>query len=152
MSIRKKDNVVRTALPKVDPAKAKWWVIDLDGRTLGRTAVTIANILRGKNKPTFTPHIDTGDHVIVLNAAKVRVTGRKSSQIEYYNYSGYPGGLYKATFEEMIHKHPERVIEHAVKGMLPKSILGRKQFSKLHVYIGSAHPHQAQKPESLAHG
>lgn len=144
-------DIARTFLPqKANPDTVKWWLVDLDGAILGRTATKVADVLRGKNKPIFAPHMDTGDHVVVINAEKVRVTGRKTEEIKYYRYSGYPGGLHKVDFERMREKHPERIIEHAVRGMLPKTKLGRKIFKKLHVYSGSEHPHSSQKPEALA--
>lgn len=141
----------KTFLPKqIDPNSVKWWVVDLDGAILGRTATKVADVLRGKNKPIFTPHMDTGDHVVVINAEKVRVTGSKTEEIKYYRYSGYPGGLHKVDFERMRERHPERIIEHAVRGMLPKTKLGKKIIKKLHVYRGAEHPHVSQKPEALA--
>ena len=134
-----------------NPAKVerKWYVVDAAGYTLGRLASEVAKVLRGKNKPVFTPHMDTGDYVIVVNAEKVKVTGRKLSQKIYYRHSAYVGGMKETTLKEMLAKHPERVIEHAVKGMLPKGPLGRQMFTKLHVYAGPEHPHAAQKPEAL---
>lgn len=144
-------DTVKTFIPKKrDPDAVKWWLVDLDGVILGRTATKVADVLRGKNKPIFTPHMDTGDHVVVINAEKVRVTGAKAKQIKYYRYSGYPGGLHKVDFESMREKHPERIIQHAVRGMLPKTKLGRKIIKKLHVYPGPEHPHVSQKPEALA--
>lgn len=145
-----KTPVGKTFIPTVDSNGAKWWLVDMDGVILGRSATKLADVLRGKNKPIFTPHMDTGDHVIVINAKKVRVTGKKSEQMIYYNYSGYPGGLKKTSYEKMLSTYPERIIEHAVRGMLPKSKLGKKIIKKLHVYAGSDHPHQAQDPETLA--
>ena len=127
----------------------KWYVVDAEGMTLGRLASEVAKVLRGKNKPTFTPHVDTGDYVIVVNAEKIAVTGKKMDQKIYYSHSDYVGGLKSATLKEMLAKHPERVIEHAVKGMLPKGPLGRQMFTKLHVYAGAEHAHAAQKPEVL---
>ena len=127
----------------------KWYVVDATGHTLGRLASEIASILRGKNKPTFTPHIDTGDYVIVVNADKIQVTGKKLDQKVYYRHSGYVGGIKETTLKEMLNKHPERVIEYAVKGMLPKGPLGRQMFTKLHVYAGPDHEQAAQKPEVL---
>lgn len=143
------ENRTKTFIPKVDPDSAKWWVIDLAGANLGRTAVKIADILRGKNKPIFTPHMDTGDHVVAINAVGVVVTGRKGESIKYYHYSGYPGGLRTTTLEEMRAKHPERIFESTVKGMLPKNKLGKKIIKKLHIYAGAEHPHAAQQPEEL---
>ena len=125
----------------------KWYVVDAEGMTLGRLASEVAKVLRGKNKPTFTPHVDTGDYVIVVNAEKIAVTGKKMDQKIYYSHSDYVGGLKSATLKEMLAKHPERVIEHAVKGMLPKGPLGRQMYTKLFVYAGPDHKHAAQKPE-----
>ena len=127
----------------------KWYVVDAEGKTLGRLASEVAKVLRGKNKPIFTPHIDTGDYVIVVNAEKIKVTGKKLDQKVYYRHSGYVGGIKETTLKEMLNKHPERVIEFAVKGMLPKGPLGRSMIKKLHVYAGAEHAHQAQKPEVL---
>ena len=127
----------------------KWYVVDATGHTLGRLASEIASILRGKNKPTYTPHIDTGDYVIVVNADKIQVTGKKLDQKVYYNHSDYVGGMKETTLKEMMEKKPEKVIELAVKGMLPKGPLGREMITKLHVYAGADHKHQAQKPEVL---
>ena len=127
----------------------KWYVIDAEGQTLGRLSSEIAKILRGKNKPTFTPHVDTGDNVIVINAEKIKVTGKKMDQKIYYNHSDYPGGMRETTLKEMLEKKPTDVIELAVKGMLPKGPLGRSMIEKLHVYAGAEHPHAAQKPEAL---
>lgn len=127
----------------------KWYVIDAEGLTLGRLASETAKILRGKNKPIFTPHIDTGDYVIIVNADKVAVTGKKLDQKIYYHHSEYVGGMKETTLREMMAKKPERVIELAVKGMLPKGPLGREMYKKLFVYAGPEHKHQAQKPETL---
>ena len=127
----------------------KWYVVDATGYTLGRLSSEIAKILRGKNKPTFTPYIDTGDYVIVVNAEKIKVTGRKLDQKIYYHHSEYVGGMKETTLREMLAKKPERVIELAVKGMLPKGPLGRQMYTKLHVYAGPEHKQQAQKPEVL---
>ncbi len=127
----------------------KWYVVDASGYTLGRLASEVAKILRGKNKPIFTPHIDTGDYVIIVNAAKVKVTGRKLDQKIYYHHSEYVGGMKETTLREMMAKKPEKVVELAVKGMLPKGPLGRQMYTKLHVYAGPEHNHQAQKPEVL---
>ncbi|MGL4602422.1 MAG: 50S ribosomal protein L13, partial [Plesiomonas sp.] len=126
-----------------------WYVVDANGKTLGRLATELARRLRGKHKAEYTPHVDTGDYIIVLNADKVAVTGNKRSDKVYYRHSGYIGGMKSATFEEMIAKHPERVIEIAVKGMLPKGPLGRAMFRKLKVYAGAAHDHAAQQPQVL---
>ena len=127
----------------------KWYVVDATDMTLGRLASEVAKVLRGKNKPIFTPHIDTGDYVIVVNAAKVKVTGKKLDQKVYYHHSDYVGGMKEATLREMLDKKPEKVVELAVKGMLPKGPLGRAMIKKLFVYAGPEHPHAAQKPEEL---
>ncbi len=127
----------------------KWYVVDATDMTLGRLASEVAKVLRGKNKPIFTPHIDCGDNVIVINAEKIKVTGKKLDQKVYYHHSDYVGGLKEATLREKIAKKPEQVIELAVKGMLPKGPLGRQMFTKLHVYAGPEHKHEAQKPEVL---
>ena len=127
----------------------KWYVIDAEGETLGRLAVRVANILRGKNKPEYTPNVDTGDFVIVINASKVKVTGKKETDKIYLHHTGYPGGLKSASFEELMKKDPRIVIEHAVRGMLQHNTLGAEQFNKLKVYVGSEHPHAAQKPVVL---
>ena len=135
-----------------NPAKVerKWYVVDATGYTLGRLASEVAKVLRGKNKPIFTPHIDTGDYVIIVNAEKIKVTGKKLDQKIYYHHSDYVGGMKETTLREMLAKKPEKVVELAVKGMLPKGPLGREMFTKLHVYAGAEHPHTAQKPEVLA--
>ena len=127
----------------------KWYVVDAEGMTLGRLASEVAKVLRGKNKPIFTPHIDTGDYVIVVNAEKVKVTGKKLQQKIYYNHSDYVGGMKETTLAELLAKKPEKVIELAVKGMLPKGPMGRDMIKKLHVYAGPEHANQAQKPEVL---
>ncbi|HWT26642.1 MAG TPA: 50S ribosomal protein L13 [Mobilitalea sp.] len=127
----------------------KWYVVDATGHTLGRLSSEIAKILRGKNKPTYTPHIDTGDYVIVVNADKIKVTGKKLGQKIYYNHSDYPGGMRETTLAEMMAKKPTEVIFLAVKGMLPKGPLGRSMITKLHIYAGPEHNHAAQKPEVL---
>ena len=132
-----------------DVETKKWYVVDAAGKTLGRLATSVADTLRGKRKPTYTPHVDTGDFVIVVNAAKVHVTGRKAEQKEYDSYSGYPSGRRVRTFGEIMKRHPERIIEHAVRGMVPRNRLGRAMLRKLKVYAGPEHPHQAQKPEPL---
>ena len=128
----------------------KWYVVDAAGMTLGRLASEVAKVLRGKNKPIFTPHMDTGDYVIVVNAEKVKVTGKKMDQKVYKHYSGYIGGLKETTLRDKLSKKPEEVIELAVKGMLPKGPLGRQMYTKLYVYAGPEHKHEAQKPEALA--
>ena len=132
-----------------DKVERKWYVVDADGQTLGRLASEIAKVLRGKNKPIYTPHIDTGDYVIVVNADKIKVTGKKLDQKIYYRHSDYVGGMKEFTLREMMDRKPERVIELAVKGMLPKGPLGRAMIKKLHVYAGPEHDHAAQKPEVL---
>ena len=132
-----------------DKIERKWYVVDAAGYTLGRLASEVAKVLRGKNKPEFTPHIDTGDYVIVINAKDVKVTGKKMLQKIYYNHSDYVGGMKETTLAEMMDKKPEKVIELAVKGMLPKGPLGRAMIKKLHVYAGPEHAHAAQKPEVL---
>ncbi|MEA2030137.1 MAG: 50S ribosomal protein L13 [candidate division Zixibacteria bacterium] len=141
---------MKTFIPKVDINNRKWWVVDLNDVVLGRAAVKVADILRGKNKPIFTPHLDTGDHVVIVNARNIRVTGRnKPAQMKYYRYSGYPGGLTETTFAKMMQKKPDEVFRMSVKRMLPKNRLGRKMLKKLHVYADAEHPHKAQKPETL---
>jgi large subunit ribosomal protein L13 len=141
---------MKTYLPKVDLNQRKWHVIDANGAVLGRLAVQVADILRGKNKPTFTPHLDAGDFVVVINAEKVAVTGKKETQKEFMTYSGWKGGERFRTVAEIRAKHPEKLITHAVKGMVPKNRLGRVLMTKLKVYKGSEHPHSAQQPTPLA--
>jgi large subunit ribosomal protein L13 len=141
--------VEKTHLPTANNNEAKWYIVDAADQRLGRLASQIAMILRGKNKPTFTPHIDTGDFVIVINAEKVQVTGKKSSQKVYRRHSGRPGGMKTEVFAKLQVRIPERIIEVAVKGMLPTNSMGRQLFTKLNVYAGSEHPHAAQKPEVL---
>ena len=140
---------MKTFMANPDKVERKWFVVDVAGKNLGRVSSEIAKILRGKNKPIFTPHEDTGDYVIVINADKITVTGRKLEQKIYYNHSDYVGGMKETDLKTMLAKKPERVIELAVKGMLPTGPLGRKMIKKLFVYAGSEHPHQAQKPEAL---
>ena len=140
---------MKTYMPGSD-IERKWYVVDAEGKTLGRLASEIAKVLRGKNKPEFTPHADCGDYVIVINAKKVAVTGKKLDQKIYYHHSDYVGGMKETTLREMLNTHPERVIEHAVKGMLPKGPLGRSMYKKLFVYADGEHKHQAQKPVELA--
>lgn len=135
--------------PAAAQATRKWWVIDANNQPLGRVATRVATILRGKNKVTFTPHVDTGDFVVVINAAKVKLTGRKPSQKHYYSHSGHPGGLSSVSFEKAIVKHPAMPLEQAVKGMLPKNVLGRQLITKLKIYGSDKHPHEAQKPELI---
>ena len=140
---------MKTFMASPATIERKWYVIDADGMTLGRLASETAKILRGKNKPIFTPFIDTGDYVIIVNAEKVTVTGKKLDDKIYYRHSKYVGGMKETTLREMMAKKPEKVIELAVKGMLPKGPLGREMYKKLHVYAGPEHKHQAQKPEEL---
>ena len=140
---------MKTYYAKPNEVEREWLLIDAEGLVLGRLAVEVAKILRGKNKPQYTPHVDTGDFVVIVNADKVRVTGNKATDKRYYRHSGYPGGLKSESFEEAMAKHPERVIEHAVKGMLPKTTLGRAQAKKLKVYAGPDHPHTAQNPRKI---
>ena len=140
---------MKTYSAKPGEVERKWYLIDADGVILGRLASKCATILRGKDKPQYTPHVDTGDFVVVINAEKIRVTGGKELKKEYFRHSGFPGGLKSETLEEALAKHPERVIEHAVKGMLPKTTLGRAQGLKLKVYAGPDHPHAAQQPEKI---
>jgi large subunit ribosomal protein L13 len=138
---------IKTYTPKPADIQREWFVIDAKDQTLGRLATQVAVLLRGKHKPIFAPHMDVGDYVIVINADKIRVTGRKLDQKIYYRHSGYPGGLRQRTLREQLQRFPERVIEAAVRGMLPKNKLGRKMFKKLKVYAGEKHPHEAQKPK-----
>jgi large subunit ribosomal protein L13 len=139
----------KTFLPQKNAIDKKWWLVDADGLVLGRLATQVANILRGKNRPHYTPFFDSGDFVIIVNADKVKLTGKKESQKVYYRHSGYMGGLKETSFKHTIANHPDRVITHAVKGMLPRNRLSRKILKKLKVYAGSEHKHQAQKPEIL---
>ena len=140
---------MNTFMASPSTIERKWYVVDATGYTLGRLASQVANVLRGKNKPTYTPHIDTGDNVIIINADKIKVTGKKMDQKIYYNHSEYVGGMKETTLKEMMAKKPERALELAVKGMLPKGPLGRQMYTKLHVYAGPEHDHAAQKPEVL---
>jgi large subunit ribosomal protein L13 len=140
---------MKTFMASPATIERKWYVVDATGYTLGRLSSEIAKVLRGKNKAIYTPHIDTGDYVIVVNADKIKVTGKKLEQKIYYHHSDYVGGMKETTLKEMLQKHPERVIEHAVKGMLPKGPLGRQMYKKLFVYAGPEHKHEAQKPEQL---
>ena len=140
---------MKTYYAKPNEVAREWLLIDAQDQVLGRVASKAAHILRGKHKPTYTPHVDTGDFVVIINADKIRVTGKKLTDKEYYRHSGYPGGLKCETFEEAMEKHPERVIEHAVKGMLPKTTLGRAMAKKLKVYAGAEHPHMAQQPREI---
>ena len=140
---------MKTYMANPDKIERKWYVVDAEGCTLGRLSSEIATVLRGKNQPEYTPHVDTGDYVIVVNADKVKVTGKKLQQKIYYNHSDYVGGMRETTLAEMLAKKPEKVVELAVKGMLPKGPLGRAMIKKLHVYAGAEHNNQAQKPEVL---
>lgn len=140
---------MKTYTARAEDIEREWFLVDAEGKTLGRLASGIANVLRGKHKPIYTPHLDCGDYVIVVNADKVRVTGQKLDQKIYYRHSGYPGGLKSINLRDQLQKHPERVLEAAVRGMLPKNRLGRKMFKKLKVYAGDSHPHQAQQPKPL---
>ncbi|AFY85724.1 MAG: 50S ribosomal protein L13 [Chroococcidiopsis cubana SAG 39.79] len=141
--------MTKTYIPPQDTINQQWYLVDAADQRLGRLATEIANILRGKNKPEFTPHMDTGDFVIVVNAEKIKVTGKKRSQKVYRRHSGRPGGMKTETFAQLQARIPERIVEQAVKGMLPKNSLGRQLFTKLKVYAGAEHPHQAQKPEAI---
>lgn len=136
-----------TFMAKASEVERKWLLIDAEGKTLGRLTSEVASLLRGKHKPTFTPHVDCGDHVIIINAEKIKLTGNKLNDKMYYRHSGHPGGLKSQTAKELLAKRPERMLELAIKGMLPKGSLGRQQFNKLHVYAGTEHKHEAQKPE-----
>ncbi len=138
---------MKTYMAKPAEVDRKWFIIDASGQKLGRLASEIASILRGKHKPTYTPHVDSGDYIIVINADKVQLTGKKLQQKKYRYHTGYPGGLKEIDYQTMLRKRPEKVIEIAVKGMLPHNRLGRKMFKKLKVYRGDQHPHQAQRPE-----
>lgn len=142
-------NIMKTFMASPATIDRKWYVVDATDMTLGRLASEVAKVLRGKHKPIFTPHMDTGDYVIVVNAEKVKVTGKKLDQKIYYHHSDYVGGMKETTLKEMLQNHPERVVEHAVKGMLPKGPLGRQMYTKLHVYAGPEHKQAAQKPEVL---
>ena len=141
---------MKTYLPKVDLQQRKWHVIDADGAVLGRLAVQVADVLRGKNKPVYTPHLDAGDFVVVINAEKVALTGKKETDKEYMTYSGWKGGEKYRSVAQIRAKHPEQLIHHAVKGMIPKNRLGRKLLTKLKVYKGNQHPHASQSPAALA--
>jgi large subunit ribosomal protein L13 len=141
--------IMKTYSAKKETAKHNWYVVDATDKTLGRMATEIANRLRGKHKPEFTPHVDTGDYVVVVNAEKVKVSGNKTTDKMYYHHTGFPGGIKSISFDKLIDKAPERAIEFAVKGMMPKNKLSRAMLSKLKVYSGSEHPHQAQQPQLL---
>lgn len=140
---------MKTYTPKADEIERRWWVVDAEGKPLGRMATQIAHVLRGKHKPMFTPHLDVGDYVVVINAEKVALTGNKADQKTYFRHSGYMGGEKHIPFRRMIERHPDRVIELAVRGMLPKNTLGRHMRRKLKVYAGTEHPHQSQQPQQL---
>jgi len=140
---------VKTYYAKPGEVQREWLLVDATDMVLGRLSTRVAEILKGKTKPQYTPHVDTGDFVVVINADKIRLTGNKAAQKSYFSHSGYPGGLKEVSFERMMEKHPERVIEKAVKGMLPKNSLGRAQGKKLKVYAGPEHPHQAQNPRKI---
>ncbi|MEH6389065.1 MULTISPECIES: 50S ribosomal protein L13 [Pseudomonas] len=140
---------MKTFSAKPETVKRDWYVVDASGLTLGRLATEIATRLRGKHKPEYTPHVDTGDYIVVVNAEKVHVTGKKAQDKIYYSHSGFPGGIKSINFEKLINRAPERVIESAVKGMLPKNPLGRAMYRKMKVYKGAAHPHAAQQPQEL---
>ena len=140
---------MKTFMQKKETVERKWYVVDAEGKTLGRLATQVATVLRGKNKPTFTPHVDCGDYVIVVNAEKVVLTGNKLEDKMYYNHSGFPGGLRERNAKTMIEKYPEEMVERAIKGMLPHNALGRAMGKKLFVYAGADHKHEAQKPEVM---
>ena len=140
----------KTSVPSIDSIERQWYLVDAENQTLGRLATEVASVLRGKNKATFTPHLDTGDFVIVVNADKIRVSGSKPQQKLYRRHSGRPGGMKVETFEHLQERLPERIVEKAIKGMLPHNALGRQLFRKLKVYKGSEHPHAAQQPQALA--
>ena len=139
----------KTISAKKESVEKNWWIVDADSRVLGRVASEVAKIIRGKHKPSFTPHVDCGDNVIVINAEKIRMTGDKMNSKEYISHSGYPGGQKRLSPKQVMAKKPERIFEYAVKGMLPKNRLGRQLFKNLHVYIGDQHPHEAQNPKVL---
>jgi len=140
---------VKTVVPKLNDIEKKWYIVNSEGQVLGRVASQIAHLLRGKHRPQFTPHLDLGDHVIVINAERIRVTGRKMDQKRYTRYSGYPGGLKTQSMARLFQEKPDKVLYYAVRGMLPKNKLGRKLIKKLKIYSGPDHPHEAQKPEAL---
>lgn len=140
---------MKTYSIKQKDIKREWYLIDASGKVLGRLASRVASILKGKHKPTYSPHLDVGDHVIIINADKIKVTGKKFHQKEYYHHTGYPGGLRSVSFGKIFQEKPERILYHAIWGMLPHNRLGRKMIKKLRIYAGAEHPHQAQKPEVL---
>ncbi len=143
---------LKTFVPKPDDIKQKWYLVDANGKVLGRLASEVATILRGKHKPMYTTHLDVGDHVIIVNAEKIRVTGKKAKIKRYWRHTGYPGGLRYDAYSDLLKSHPERILEKAISGMLPHNKLGRKMYKKLKVYAGEKHNHQAQKPETLEIG
>jgi len=149
MEIKEGKKIMKTFMLRKEDVEHKWYIIDAEGKTLGKVAACAASVLRGKNKPTYTPHVACGDNVIIINAEKVVLTGNKLEDKMYYNHSGYPGGLRERNAKTMIEKYPVEMVERAVKGMLPKNRLGRQIFKQLFVYAGSTHKHEAQKPESL---
>lgn len=140
---------MKTIIPKTDTLESKWYLVNAEDQVLGRLASQVAFIVKGKHKPVYTPHLDTGDHVVVINAEKIRVTGRKLQRKQYTRYTGYPGGLRIRLIGKELHERPETVLGHAIKGMLPKNRLGSRLFKKVKIYVGSDHPHQAQHPEDL---
>ncbi len=139
----------KTFTPKAGDIEHNWYVVDAEGKTLGRLSSDIAHVLRGKHKPIFAPHMDTGDFVIVVNADKIHVTGKREEQKKYYSHSGYPGGLRTRSYKEVMAAHPRRILEHSIRGMLPRTALGETMYRKLKVYAGPTHPHQAQTPRQL---
>lgn len=143
---------METYIPKLDEINQKWLIVDADGQILGRFASEVASILRGKNKPIFTPHMDVGDYVIIINAGRIRVTGKKAKTKKYYRHTGYPGGLRSDNYSDLIKSNPAKILEKAIWGMLPHNKLGKKIYKKLKIYAGSEHPHEAQKPEKIEIG
>jgi len=143
---------LETYIPKLNEINQKWLVVDANGQILGRLASEVASILRGKNKPIFTPHMDVGDYVIIINAGKIRVTGKKAKTKKYYRHTGYPGGLRSDSYSDLIKSNPARILEKAIWGMLPHNKLGKKIYKKLKIYAGNEHPHEAQKPEKIEIG
>jgi len=143
---------LETYIPKLNEINQKWLVVDADGQILGRLASEVASILRGKNKPIFTPHMDVGDHVIIINAGKIRVTGKKAKTKKYYRHTGYPGGLRSDSYSDLIKSNPAKILEKAIWGMLPHNKLGKKIYKKLKIYAGNEHPHEAQQPEKIEIG
>jgi large subunit ribosomal protein L13 len=147
--IGKTVTTMKSYTPRAGDIERSWYVVDAEGKTLGRLASQIAHVLRGKHKPTYSPHMDLGDHIVVVNAEKIHVTGRKAEQKVYYRHTGYPGGLRTSTYEDVLNKHPERILRTAIKGMMPNNVLGRQMFKKLRVYAGAEHGHAAQQPQVL---